>query len=496
MADKQKPTKASLDDLGTNRWSQSASIWLTKLTKDIEGKIQQAEAPVEEKQKTVLDPSIWQPGDIRLRENLLYYHRLWLNNLAKFITEKSNKFHKHSGYLKADESVTLHLMQKMQRYYNSVVLDFNTLLEPNLRASFTFAVSEIQNVAKGALDTKSGGGSSGIVVKDNEYFRFRLANKSWCLSARAKDAVVELFVLPARSILKLDEAERPDRLRATFRFRPDIDVGIWTYHDQVLDTFELQTILRNLFGELVLRSLNNTTESQIHIEDPSLAEAVENLIRRNRELAQKLVLQQEELQNTFARDLHDVVIADVMTIKRLVAGNSENISAELQEITDGIIERLRDICQDMAPRNLRDWGLPTVLQDLTDTVAKRNRLDCTFVCYDQLPDLPESVQLHLYRIAQEALNNAVKYAKASRLVLEITYSQSTLVMSVADNGKGFLRSEQEITLSKVGGRGIGGLQERVEMIRCYFPCQMEIDSMPEKGTRLTVKLQTVAEGAQ
>src|SRR6202000_192659 len=100
------------------------------------------------------------------------------------------------------------------------------------------------------------------------------------------------------------------------------------------------------------------------------------------------------------------------------------------EELDRVSQKLRDICHDLAPRDLIDWGLKTVIEDLLERVEERTGADCIFDCEGELPDFPYPVQLHIYRIVQELLNNVEKYAEASRIDVNIKVFENLVRLTV------------------------------------------------------------------
>jgi signal transduction histidine kinase len=115
-------------------------------------------------------------------------------------------------------------------------------------------------------------------------------------------------------------------------------------------------------------------------------------------------------------------------------------------------------------------------------------MNCQLVCERELPPLPEPVKLHIFRVIQECLNNVEKYSGASRVQVIIEKKgDNQLAFVVLDNGKGF---EPGVASERTdgGGMGIGSMRERTELIRCYFPARLKIDSQPGVGTRVTLEV--------
>ncbi len=98
--------------------------------------------------------------------------------------------------------------------------------------------------------------------------------------------------------------------------------------------------------------------------------------------------------------------------------------------------------------------------------------------------LPSQIEMLVYRVIQEALNNVWKHAKATVIQLDISFEDRQINVSVADNGKGFRMSETLHSKPHSGKLGIIGMQERARLLNG----QLEFESSPGKGTvvRLTV----------
>jgi signal transduction histidine kinase len=206
-------------------------------------------------------------------------------------------------------------------------------------------------------------------------------------------------------------------------------------------------------------------------------------------LAYKVVSQHEEVKHRLARDLHDTIIADLLMLRRYLAGDRKLSTEETIQIVDDVVRQLREICNDFAPRNLHDWGLQMALQDLAERLKQRTGIECTFVCNANLLNLPEPVQLHIFRIVQECLNNVEKYAKASAALIQLDTDQKILRLTVSDNGSGLEgRKESRESLLESGGMGMQSMRERVELIRCYFPAKLTIQSVAGKGLSVVLEM--------
>ncbi len=254
---------------------------------------------------------------------------------------------------------------------------------------------------------------------------------------------------------------------------------------QISGTFQQQSPLAGRTDDSISGLL--TTLGVAQEDDPRVI--LQEVILQKQNLAFKIVSQHEEVKHRLARELHDTIIADLLMLRRYLSGDRKLTVDQTIEIIDDVVRQLRDICNDFAPRHLHDWGLQLTIQDLADRVKARTGIDCAFVCEANLAVLPEPVQLHFFRIVQESLNNIEKYAKASHVTISVKQSEAGLKLLIEDNGSGFS------TEAKTGGDGLqsGGtgmqsMQERLELIRCYLPATLSIESIKEKGSTVCLEI--------
>jgi PAS domain S-box-containing protein len=190
--------------------------------------------------------------------------------------------------------------------------------------------------------------------------------------------------------------------------------------------------------------------------------------------------------NRLARDLHDAVtqtlfsaslLADVLPdLYRLQPAEGERRLEELRQLTRGALAEMRTLLVELRPSALTDIPLPDLLRQLGDATIGRARLPVQ-VTVDGDLDLPGDVQVALYRVAQEALNNAVKYARASSANINLRLSAASVRLSVIDNGIGF---DPEAVPPNHFGLRI--MRERAEAVGA----RLSVYSEPGQGTQITV----------
>jgi signal transduction histidine kinase len=137
---------------------------------------------------------------------------------------------------------------------------------------------------------------------------------------------------------------------------------------------------------------------------------------------------------------------------------------------------------------LQDGGLRTVVTDMAGSVATRSKMRAHINVAAELPEIPQQVSLHIYRIIQECLNNMEKHSRASEFRVDLGASDGILLVDVADNGVGFDTGASDKRKAAQGGMGLDSIRERVELIRCFYPAQLWIQSKPGAGAKVTVQI--------
>lgn len=190
--------------------------------------------------------------------------------------------------------------------------------------------------------------------------------------------------------------------------------------------------------------------------------------------------------NRLARELHDAVtqtlfsaslIADVLPrIWEQDPTHGRERLAELRELTRGALAEMRTLLLELRPATLTESSLGELLKQLTDAVVGRSRLPVALQLEGQQP-LPPEVQVALYRIAQESLNNITKHAGASEVTIHLRFLDDIVQMQISDNGRGF-----DVADVGVNSMGLGIMRERAAKIGAVLTLESEIG----EGTAVTV----------
>ncbi len=218
-----------------------------------------------------------------------------------------------------------------------------------------------------------------------------------------------------------------------------------------------------------------------------IAERTEELNLANERLREKAAQDAVTAERTrLARDLHDAVtqtlfsttlIADVLPdIWALNPEEGKRRLEEIRQMTRGALAEMRTLLVELRPNALVEVPLPTLLRQLTEALSGRSRISIQLSAEGERK-LPADVQVGLYRLAQEALNNIVKHAKANQAIVTLRCSDETVRLTVADNGMGF-----DPTAVTADHLGLKIMRERAEAIGA----KLTIYSEPDEETQISV----------
>lgn len=208
--------------------------------------------------------------------------------------------------------------------------------------------------------------------------------------------------------------------------------------------------------------------------------------RHQLDLFQSSIDAMEDERRRVSRDLHDEIGA-ALSMLRLQVGqinlnkeyateNTEKIIVGSKQLIDSTIENVRRISNDMLPHGLDEFGLKYALETLCDKIENASDLVIN-LDFNHLERLEIRLELALYRILQELLNNTLKHAHASEVNIKFKPDNHQLTIIYQDNGKGF----DAETLTK-RGLGLKNIESRVNMIHgelTYIPTV-------EKGVKVII----------
>jgi signal transduction histidine kinase len=217
------------------------------------------------------------------------------------------------------------------------------------------------------------------------------------------------------------------------------------------------------------------------------AQLVQGQLRR---LSRNILSAQEEERKEISRELHDEVAQTLAGIGMHLAALKDAASvntlalrrriARTQLFVERSVKIVHRFARELRPTVLDDLGLIPALRSYIKTFSERTGLRVGFNAAPAAEYLNSAKRTVIYRVAQEALTNVARHAKASTISVKITKRPRAIGLEVTDNGRAF---KVERVLSAIGSPHLGliGMRERVEMIGGEF----RIKSVPGKGTAIS-----------
>ncbi|MBK8754123.1 MAG: PAS domain-containing protein [Candidatus Competibacteraceae bacterium] len=194
--------------------------------------------------------------------------------------------------------------------------------------------------------------------------------------------------------------------------------------------------------------------------------------QRLKALSRRLLLVQEEERRTLARELHDD-FGQQLTALKLNLGLLNNRSldtvghrriADCLEIVNHTLERVRDTALNLRPSILDDLGLSAALHWYARRQAER--AGCVIEVRDCVPPLSPDLETAVFRIVQEAVNNAIRHSAARTIDIAVEISHQRLLLAIRDDGTGFAPEEKPTEDRR--GMGLMNMRERVELLGGQF----------------------------
>lgn len=243
-------------------------------------------------------------------------------------------------------------------------------------------------------------------------------------------------------------------------------------------------------------------ESNQRIEELREAQLAEEqrLDELKSELLHRTVIAQEAERQRIARELHDETGQTLTALGMGLRGMSETIATnrnraieqanQLEQLATAGVEELQRMVSGLHPPQLDDLGLLAALRWYTNDISSRTGMTINITTHGGKPKLTSDIRSVVFRIAQEAINNVVRHAAASRIDIQLDYTPNNIYLRVEDNGLGF---NTEAVLKKKPGKptawGLLGMVERASLVG--GTCT--ILSHPGKGTLIEVNVPIIGE---
>ena len=215
---------------------------------------------------------------------------------------------------------------------------------------------------------------------------------------------------------------------------------------------------------------------------------------RLRSLTSRVVQVQEAERRHLASELHDtvtqmlcgVLVHSHILADTLPAGNkpAQQEAKKLHEIIRGSIREVERISRNLRPSLLDQLGLVASLHDISTEFAKRTGLTVKIVCAQLAERLPARLELALFRILQETLQNVEKHARARHVTVHLSKAGNLLQLTINDDGIGFDPDHIPARSKGEGGFGLLGIRERAISVGGV----LKIQSARRAGTEIDIRI--------
>ena len=198
------------------------------------------------------------------------------------------------------------------------------------------------------------------------------------------------------------------------------------------------------------------------------------LLERSQQLEQQIISISEREQQRIGRDLHDGVCQFLSAIgftaamlKRDLERESNaraKVAGEIAKLLQDASARTRDLARGLSPVDRDEGGLESALEELASSTSSLAKISCSFLCPEPMEVLDNTLAVHLFRIAQEAVSNAIKHGHAKAVVIALEANDGMVSLRVSDDGIGFdaarsARRGMGLNIMRYRARTIGGTLE-------------------------------------
>lgn len=273
------------------------------------------------------------------------------------------------------------------------------------------------------------------------------------------------------------------------------EIKITTYDKQTicLDLSMVPVTIKKDKSELLIVCFNITdrNKAQQEVERLSIENSTEK-INQQKIISSKIVENQENEQNRIAKEIHDGIGQMLTGLKfSLESINLEDKEKSAQKIeylkklSLDIIKGVRTATFNLMPPELSDHGIVSSITKLTQELSKLTGKEILFYNKTDFDKRLDSlIEINIYRLTQEAINNSIKYAESSHIIVQLSHSETLLSIIIDDNGKGFDINSVDKKRNSKSGMGLLFMKERIQ----YINGRVFIKSILGEGTRITFNI--------
>jgi signal transduction histidine kinase len=248
-------------------------------------------------------------------------------------------------------------------------------------------------------------------------------------------------------------------------------------------TSELVTTNKRLEGAVRFIRKANEEHQLLFLESQVMQKKLHQQTRR-------IITIQEEERKRISRELHDVVVQTLIglnikltTLNKGVTVTLKKRIAHIQQLVVKAVNEVHRFARELRPMILDDLGLIAALDAYNRNLAKRKKLKIHMTAFGRVEMLGDAERTVLFRVAQEALTNVARHARATLVKMSISEIPGAIRMEINDNGKSF-HVEKTVSSKNPKRLGLVGMKERIEMVGG----RLTIESVRGKGTTVRAEI--------
>ncbi len=283
---------------------------------------------------------------------------------------------------------------------------------------------------------------------------------------------------------------RPSRLPPSNFLNSTLFNQVFGFPIQLLRA--LAALVAAIFVIRFLRSFEVETQRNIdELKAARLDEAQRREALRG-ELLRRVVAAQEAERQRIARELHDEIgqsltalglgLRAASTVLRPDPEKAAQHLRQLESMTAQSLEELQRLIADLRPSHLDDLGLPAALRWYCGEIQNRSSLQIKLEITGEIQDIPAQVKMALFRVAQEALTNVVRHARAKSACVRLHFLSDVVILEIQDDGRGF--DQHLLERARRASWGLLGMEERASLLGG----KLELESEISQGTRVKVTI--------
>lgn len=247
----------------------------------------------------------------------------------------------------------------------------------------------------------------------------------------------------------------------------------------------LASVVIGVLGFAYFKKSRQVLKQQKDIHERKISE-----LEKNKQLLaiDAMLKGQEEERSRIAKELHDGLGGLLSGIRLSLVNMREALSLTPEgyekfnrplSMLDNTINDLRKLAHNLMPEALVKYGLHDALKDFCNSIQSTTGIQITYQQFGQQRQLNNTATVFIYRIVQELVNNVMKHAAATEIMIQLAQNNNATIITVEDNGKGF---DKKMVLDHSTGAGMKNIQYRVQYLNGSF----DIATSPGHGTSVSI----------